>query len=312
MSHNNRASTSPSRDYGSDSVRGIKSPVTHVNWTYEHGEYEVTFTYGLSVYRLPHSLVEFICTLGCYVCNLKSKNDQQANPPHQQSNPSNDSSNNEEFNHSYALLPSGTDSLELSSTNNSYDGTADFSECFIDSSPVQTEITLNPDINCCNPLFNVEPIPSFSIDFGDVVFATLSDEEMDPLLKDSSTDDEMHSDQAQEISFQPSKRAFEEDISTKQPSDCKRSKNIEPKPSLLITLGNVVLATQSDKEIDPLLEATSTNDETIYPDVSPQNKLLDTDQAQDDHIRPSRRVFDGDEDISSKQPSDCKRSKDEK
>ncbi|KAJ9050725.1 hypothetical protein DSO57_1011842 [Entomophthora muscae] len=223
--------------------------------------------------KLPHSLVEFICTLGCYVCNLERKDYLYTSSPHQQSNPSNDSSNNEEFNHSYALLPSGTDSLELSSTDNSYDGTADFSECFIDSSPVQTEITLNPDINCYNPLFNVEPIPSFSIDFGDVVFATLSDEEMDPLLEDSSTDDEMYSDQAQEISFRPSKRTFEEDISTKQPSDCKRSKNVEPKTSLLINLGNVMLATQSDKEIDPLLKATSTNDETIYPYGSPQTSF---------------------------------------
>ncbi|KAJ9074473.1 hypothetical protein DSO57_1005795 [Entomophthora muscae] len=271
MSNNSRKSTSPSQDYGSDSVRGIKSPVTHVNWTYEH--------------------------LG---------------PPHPQSNPSNYSPSDEEFNHSYALLPSGTDSLELSSTNNSYDGTADFSECFIDSSPVQTEITLNPGVYCYNPLFNVEPIPSFSIDFGDVVFVPLSDEEIDPRLKASSIGDEIYSDQAQEISFRPSKRALEEDIPTKQPFDFKRSKNMEPKPSLLIDFDNVMLETQSDKEIDPLLEATSTNNETIYLDGSLHNKLLDTDQAQDDHIRPSKRVFDRDEDISSKQPSDCKRSKKEK
>ncbi|KAJ9078457.1 hypothetical protein DSO57_1006583 [Entomophthora muscae] len=258
MSNNSRKSTSPSQDYGSDSVRGIKSPVTHVNWTYEHLGYEVIITYGLSEYNLPKSLFEFISTLGCYV--------------------------DEEFNHSYALLPSGTDSLELSSMDNSYDGTADFSKCFIDSSPVQTEITLNPGVYCYNPLFNVEPIPSFSIDFGNVVFVPLSDEEIDPLLKASSIDDEIYSDQAQEISFRPSKRALEEDIPTKQPSDFKCSKSTEPKPSLLIDFDNVMLETQSDKEIDPLLEATSTNNETIYLDGSLHNKLLDTDQAQDDHI----------------------------
>ncbi|KAJ9078456.1 hypothetical protein DSO57_1006582 [Entomophthora muscae] len=143
MSNNSRESNSPSQDYGSDSVRGIKSPVTYDNCTFQCGEKEVTFTYGTDVYNLPKSLVEFIHKSSHNKCAHKSKNDQQASPPHQQSN----SSNDDELNHNHALFSSDIDCLKLSSTDDRYDGKAGFSECVATSliTPSQEIISLIND-----------------------------------------------------------------------------------------------------------------------------------------------------------------------